>query len=222
MTQRLYPQPTTNPPITPAFAAAWNATGGMNRRLLLPTRVDNSSSATNFAGTGVANQNRGMWQFLRGPLAPQTLGGTIKGQFRCNETNAGVDQYYMQMGVFVWSGDGLTLRGTGLALHANALSSEWAAALTNRKNPLAALSPANLAAITIQAGDWVVVEVGFRQASAAVANGAINVRDNNASDLPEDEASVSTFNSWIEFSQDLLPIGAVSGGKITLGIDMGL
>lgn len=216
MATRFYYQAATGVSITPSFSAGWDVNAGAVRRALLVNKITGESGSFPQAGTGVANQNRLICQHIGEPMSAQTIAGTIKGQSRANETNAGVDHYYPQTRVYVVNFDGTIVRGVLLDLHTNALSSEFAASLTNRQFPLAALSPAILPALNVQGGDRLVVERGWRQTSTAVANGGVSARTTSATDLPEDETTTSNFNDWIEFSQDIMFYGGPYSARISL------
>lgn len=143
--------------------------------------------------------------YLSAPLVGnQTITGTVKGQIPGTENNAAADAT-TQISIRVVSGDGATVRGTSLALHTNALSSELTATGTNRKNPLAALSPVTLGSVSALDGDRILVEIGVRKNEAGTTsrNYSAVVGTDNATDFPEDETTTTANNSWLEFSQTL-------------------
>lgn len=188
-----------------------------------PFHLETNASSNSQAGTGAGTQNRLIWQHVSAPLAPGTLSGTVKGQCRALETNT-TDDYWPQMNIRLVSFDGTVIRGTAMALHTNAISSELATSLTNRKFPLAALSPFTLSSLTITAGDRLCIERGWRQSSTSVANGGVSSRSGAASDMPEDEAATNVFNDWVEFSQNLVFLsGAIApfSSKMRMGLELG-
>lgn len=205
--------------VSPSFSAGWDLTTNALRRALLRSPSDTAGAPTT-VGTGSANTNRLVWQHISDPMPAQIISGTVKGQARVNQTNAAVDQYFAQMCVYVVSSDGSVVRGTCLALHNAALSSEWAASLTNRKFPLAALSPATLTAVQMLNGDRLVIERGWRQASTAVANGVFPSRTQSPPDLAENETATGAANDWVEFSTDLQFVIRGSGASVIMAGDI--
>jgi hypothetical protein len=196
-----------NPTLTPAYDAAWGVTGEAVRRWLttssarLSTPIADTTWVDEFetAATDVL-----VAQFISAPLAgSQTIDGTVKGQIRARETLAGDDR--AQIVIRVVSNDGATVRGTLLAADASALSSEFDPSnVVNRKFPLASSSPATLTGVNPQAGDRLVVEIGFR-AHDTTGQSAVYMKFGSgaASDLAEDETSQADNNPWLEFSDTI-------------------
>jgi hypothetical protein len=149
-------------------------------------------------------------QFISPPLeGAQTIDGTVKGQIRAVEQSTGPNDFRAQFGVRVFSGDGLTLRGTAVALDASALSSEFDSGsisldgnYENRKFPLAAVSPVTLSSVSASDGDRIVVEIGARAHNVSTDNAifALALHPDASSDLAEDETSNPQLRAWVEFS----------------------
>jgi hypothetical protein len=145
-------------------------------------------------------------QWISEALAAQTISGTVKSIIRCSESNVAAD-FRSQLSIRVVSGDGGTVRGTLLALDESTLSNEWATSLTNRKFPLNwSGAGVTLSSVTVQNGDRIVVEVGYRahNTSATSYTGNVEAGDSAAQDCVENETDVLQYNPWIEFSQNLL------------------
>ncbi len=204
-------------PVSPSFSTEWEKTSGATRLGLLPD-TDNFYSAadplTNVSGSeNVATQPYDVLirQYVSPPLAAATvISGTVKGQILVSETNAAAD-YCRAVVVKVVSRDGETLRGTLLDEFPSNLTSEFATSKTNRYFP----PSSSLSTVNAQAGDRIVVEIGFRSFNTVTSSYSANFRlgSNATSDLPEDETSTTDANPWIEFSQDLgfeLEVGAVN------------
>jgi hypothetical protein len=214
MATRLYPN-TTDSGIDNTRDAAWanGATG--NARVLAREKA---VFGTDFAGTNGSSTNPSnslIRKWISPPLAAQTISGTFKGQMKVNEADALLNAF-SQVVVKVFSSGG-SLRGTLIAAHTNALSSEWpTGTATNRKAPLSALSPVSVSSLAVQDGDRIQVEFGFRATSTSTA--AANIRLDGSSggaDLPEDETSTTTTAyAWFEFSQDLLWLVSTSDSGI--------
>jgi hypothetical protein len=209
MTTRFYLLDTTTggaAPVSPAFAA-WNSTGSALRRrlstILEPYSVFESIGVAEAVTTNPYDVL--LAQFVSAPLdVNQTITGTVKGQIRASEANLDAD-FRTQLVLKVVSGDGVTLRGTLLTFDVSALSSEFATALTNRKVPLAASSPATLSSVAALAGDRIVAEIGYRSHNthSTSRTGTVEIGCASATDLAEDETTTTQNNPWIEFSQSL-------------------
>jgi hypothetical protein len=194
-------------PVTPSsFSAGWNKTAGATDTPGFPFHypsqtggsVVNAASGTNGHFTCCARV-----VFPR--LLAQTISGTVKGQFSCNEVAAG-DNYTIAFALKVVKADG-TDRGVLLAVSASDDTSttppEMATTSINRTLRDSAESASlSLSSLAVTAGDYLVLELGFRQASASSNNGTI-VCNSDFTDLPEDETS-STAAGWIEFSGSVL------------------
>lgn len=205
------------PPFSPAADAAWDdatlASENTVPRVMIMTSVPSPAAAyptvtaartaTGTAPVGPANIL--VRAFLSVPLVGnQTITGTVKGQFGMLENNASANAM-PQMGIRVITPSN-TVRGTLLALHSNALSSELpTGAPANRKNPLAALSPASLSSVSAQDGDRILIEVGVRKEEVATTSRTYTyiLGTDDASDAAENETDTTEANSWVEFSQTL-------------------
>lgn len=215
MATRFYYGQNLPPEVSPTAASAWDVTtSAFFGNLNTPYFNDGGASNTR-PGTGSANTNRLMSVHTSKPLAAQIISGTVKGQSRCNETNA-TDNYWPQMRIFVVNNLGTAVRGVLMELHSNAISSEFATSLTNRKFPLAALSPVTLTSVVVNAGDRLVVERGWRQDTTSVANGVISFRSTSATDLAEDESTTTANNDWVEFSADIQFYRPSSGASVLM------
>lgn len=225
MATRFYLSSTGAPAIDPAIDPAWsNGAGALRPCSTSPTGSAMAGASGSYEGSPV---NLNVARFVSLPLAAQEVSGTVKGQMMAAEDDSDIDAM-AQLVIRVLASDGVTVRGTLLAAHAEALSSEFnAPALRNRKFPLAALSPASLSPVAAQAGDRLVFEVGFRAVGASTGDATARIGDNGAGDLPEDETGTdATLNPWIEMSQDLTfqaPAPAAAGaGGLGLGLRLGL
>jgi hypothetical protein len=148
-------------------------------------------------------------QYVSNPIAAQTISGTIKGQVCCRESNAAANAT-VAVSIRIVSNDGATERGTLLAISASdntaATPPEMATSLTNRRlqnvNESASLALTNQ---TAQNGDRIVIELGFREVYGNTnRNIQLSLGDDSASNLPENDTDVNTYNPWIEFSQTII------------------
>jgi len=138
-------------------------------------------------------------QWISEPLAAQTISGTVKGQMRARESGSAADAR-AQVVIKVVSGDGQTVRGTLVDFSGAALSSEFSTTMTNRKFPLAAISPVTMSSVVAQAGDRLVIEIGSRRSGADPGSTEFRLGESGGSDLPEDETTTQDQNPWMEFS----------------------
>lgn len=195
------------PSIAPAFSSSWEGVqGGVNpnRRFCSPVKRSSvSGTAGNYSGFETSTTSPydvGIMQFISDRLETQTISGTVKGQFRCYETNADAD-FCAAVVIRVVSADGQTVRGTLLSYFPGSLTSEWATSFTNRQFPPSTA----LSEVVCQAGDRLVIEVGFRSFNThnTYRLGYVHLNDTAATDLPEDETTTTEYAPWMEFSQTL-------------------
>lgn len=189
------------PSISPAVDAVWG-TFNLNRVQLLTAKLAESLAST--AGNMTPSPACGM-QGISAPLEAQTFNGTVKAQIRAGDSEA-VGDLTARLGLRIVSGDGSTVRGTLLAV--GDYSSGGNLLAGGFRNKTYAAGGTNLSAVSVQAGDRLVVEIGAAGSdSVAIRYGA----NSSLSDLPEDETSTSDLNGWIEFSVDLTFQAASSG-----------
>lgn len=125
------------------------------------------------------------------------------------ETTA-TDNLTTAVAIKVIKADG-TDRGVLLAVSASddtaATPPEWSSTtLTNRRfQDSSENASITLSSLAVSDGDYLVVELGARQASTSTAtNWGARIGDGAASDLAEDDTTTAANNPWIEFSGNLL------------------
>jgi len=221
MATRFYASPpqigfTAYLPISPAADAAWATFPGGYRRQMSTVRQGMPWYASGINQS--ATNNSCHYQLVSDALRAQTIGGTVKGIFRCSETaSAGICP---QTVIRVISPTG-TVRGTLFAADNGALSNEFATTLTNRKFPRNwSGAGAALSSVAAQLGDFLVIEIGGRYTSGS-NTGSIDVGSYTGTDLAEDETSTAQYTPWIEFSQTLLWLTDVDIVRRTQGMDPG-
>jgi hypothetical protein len=204
MGTRFYFPATGAAAVSPAFASGWELTGAAIRR---PATTARGSSA--FTTRQVAESSPSvvdvLWaQYVSAPLAAQTIGGTIKGQFVAFESSLLADMR-AQLVVKVVSNDGSVVRGTLLDFDAGGLWSEFETLGRNRAFPRLGEGAATLANLAVLDGDRIVFELGYRahNFSFFTRSGSVELGDSAASDLPENETEAGLLNPWIELSQSL-------------------
>lgn len=230
MATRFYLQSSGTVPISPAFDGAWHQTSQAVRRPMVTVKGNTAQVGFDNLDNGGVNRNTCMLQFVSAPIAAQTIlgGSTVKAQIGCRERDADCNAMSQMVG-YVVSSDGLTVRGSLVAAHAEALTSEWstAAAGVNRKFPLSSLVPIAVPGdVVALEGDRIVFEVGARVGDNSVDTCTVFVRDDVGADLPEDETTAATAGDpWIELSADvtfqvIAPSEPLGGIGLHLGIGL--
>ncbi len=191
-------------PISPAFDAGWEKTSSAGRRRSATVKGASPMATSTVNADGAVNGDTLFTQYVFGPIAAQTISGTLKGQIRAYESAASLDARAQVLAKVV-SGDGGTVRGTLLAMDTAGLASEFDAGtglLENRQFPRGgAVALTNVAA---QAGDWIVVELGCRQhASSLFKSASLRYGEAAGTDLAEDEITTADNAPWLEFSMTI-------------------
>lgn len=209
---RLYLPSSGAAAISPSFASGWENTT-IADRIAARKANGNTKDIPKFInlGTTATNYDVLLRQYVY-PL-PATVAfkttDTVKGQMLAYESSASADAR-AQMTIRVMTATGV-VRATLLNFDTDVLASEFSTndAYTNRQFPRG--GSVNLQAdYTTVAGDYLVIEYGFRK--HATAGGTIGMRfgengnwtgTTNLGVLPEDESTVGYKYPWIEFSTDL-------------------
>ena len=205
---RLYLPSTGTPALDGvAYDSGWEKTTNVVRRPASTEKTFTSMATVNPGYAGTTGNDGLAAQFIFGPIAEQTISGHVKAQIIVTE-GAFLSDYYPQISVRVVSGDGLTVRGTLLGFPS--FGTEFASTAINKTWPSTALTP-----VAASAGDYVVIEVGYRWTSGfSSAAETLRFGDNGSADLPEDEVSTDgTLNPWVEFDSLILPGVALPTGS---------
>jgi hypothetical protein len=173
-----------------------NASGVYDKGELALVKRSTALRAIGSGFTATSTQDVLMAQYVSMPVAGQTISGTAKLYMKASEVNA-ADDMRSQLVIWVMKPDG-TSRGVLYAGDTGGLTSEWATTLTNRKFPPSV--PITLSSVTATAGDRIVVELGARTGTITNRNAQLQVGDNQASDLGENETDTGSLNAWLEFS----------------------
>lgn len=217
MATRIYFPSTGAAAISPAYAAGWGATGAAERRPALRAPSGTAQGAVLAAETAAAEIDVLLRQYvLSSPLAAQTISGTVKGRFSAYQSTVAADAR-AQVAIRIVSSDGLTVRGTLLDFDTDALtpSSEFPTVSTNMGFPRGGARA--LASVAAQAGDYLVVEIGYRAHNTTTASrsAAVTFGDSAAVDLSEGGGGAGN-RPWIEFSQTFAFAGESVPGDATV------
>lgn len=209
LTTRLYIGSFSASTFAPTPDASWEDTSLVSTLTLTTDRgSDTALDLQANTTSAVAIQDICRLQLVYGPLGAQTFGGTVKAQFLVDESAADMNAT-VQMIIRIMAPDGVTERGK--ALVTGTYGNEANTVTRNLTFPATALT-----AITSQAGDYMVIELGFRRQFIGANRQATfrSVRNNGTADLPENETSTDTsLNPWIEFSQYISQGAALPSGS---------
>ena len=205
--------------IAPTFGA-WSSTSSADQvRLVRVVQQQNTAllERTAQAYTAVAAPRLLLLrQYVSDPIAGQAINGcSIKGQLRAYGVGSKPNSTLAIAIRLVDSGG--SARATLLDITAadsaatpprfkNTASVSANAAANRRILNASEATPITLSNQTALNGDRIVVELGVRESGTKPANrSALQFGDDQAADLPEDDTTVGTsFNPWIEFSQDII------------------
>ncbi len=202
MATRIYTQSSGAVGVTPS---TWNFASQISPVTVPGTTTKNTGSAmtsTSQASSATSPHADALGRTVIGPLAAQTISGTIKAQMRGSESNAGANAT-LALAVKIIKPDG-TDRAVLLAQTASdssAAPNELVTTLTNAKFEDTAESAAiTLTSQTPTAGDYLVIEWGVRTATTVSRTIVLSYGNDSATDLPEDTTTTAANNPWFEFS----------------------
>jgi len=218
MTTRIYLSSSGAAPVTPL---TWNFANQINPLTFLGllTKI-NSAMTSKLEATGTVSPiAKAMLRYVVGPLSAQNISGTVKLQMRALESN-GLANATFAIAVKIIKPDGSD-RAVLLAQTASDLASspyEFLTALTNRRAYNASeVQPIPLTAQDALAGDYLVIEIGFRSATTTSRNITLRYGDNSAYDMEDDTASVNDYAPYVDFSATLAWLEAKSGSAVVSG-----
>jgi len=184
--------------IAPAYGAGWNDTAAADRircgKFKKNTLTGNKTAATPL-GTNIYVLNR---QFISDPIAAQSFAGTtvygqLKGAYVTRTTNPAVRIYLV-------NNIGSVIRTPDIYAIANNANTYPQTNALNRYTPASTA----IGAVTAESGDRIVIEIGGYKTVNATGSYFQIFGDDNASDLPIEEATNEVSNPWIEFSRDII------------------
>lgn len=148
-------------PYSPAtFRGAWNQTTSVLSKALSPHKSVTDALCDSFNGvaetSAAANFDVCVTRFVSGPLAAQTISGTVEAIFGCSESNSLAD-FATHCHIYVTQGDSDTPRGTLLTDYVETTANEWTF------NPIFKTIPAATAisSLAVSDGDRIVIELGY-------------------------------------------------------------
>ncbi len=182
-------------PASPAFRGTWDLSTATTIRALT-ARPSGATTTTSVAVGSTASSRKVL--VMRGITEPATTAGTISGTMQwvlgVLESNTGLNGFFM-VHVWVSVGDSSTVRGTLLSMSQGA--TEFPTTYAGRSDGSKALT-----SVAIQAGDRIVVELGYiclSNATATTYTGTYRYGGTSATDLAA-AGTDTTQPPWIEFS----------------------
>lgn len=225
MATRIYLQ-NANADITPS---AWHSSWGTPVSGNVTKKGSTTKGATAFASltatSGGVAATLPFMRFVYGPIgAHDFTSQTLKGQIRGQEANAAA-QCCLAHAIRILKPDGTeraVLRAPAYATTMDTNPPEFRTALTNNKFREGDTDTTiNLASVSSQNGDYIVIEIGMRKtASSTARNITLRYGDNDASnDLPEDDTSTSDYCPWVEFSTTITAYTAPVTATLSVTLD---
>lgn len=192
--------------ISPAFST-WTTTVGADRINMYTTKTNTAITAKARTYGGASGDHALLRQYISPPIAAQTISGTAAGVGAVQESNtlANVFTYWL---LRVFSGDGLTLRGSTTG---SADGTEWPGTWASRYHSY------SLTSVTAQGGDVLVLEVGFRKDSSTSYTMEFEFGDNDPDDHPASDGDTAVKNPWFEMSMDVVFQGTTSNQLMMTG-----
>lgn len=202
MATRLYYVPTVVPGITPAFSASgWIRTADAVRRHLTLAKGPENEVLAGMVG-GAANDNSLIVQLISPPLdGAQTISGTWNVVSRSRELASTDNINKRWRAGLVYSGDGVTLRGTLETPVATASTTEFSpSTLQGQQHAL----NAGITSVNAQDGDIIVVEIGCGESASGTTPNYNSQIGGNGTDHANANSDVTGTVPWMEFSANLV------------------
>lgn len=200
MATRLYlKNATVSGTVPTSYKGAWDDTNNNSRPLALVQSGISPSSFGNTFGSGT-DRDVAMVRFISDVIPDaRTISGTLSWCLNVREGNELVNAY-THVHAWVSNGGTNTVRGTLLTDSIGA--TEWGTSYGGRAESSVALSSVNA-----EAGDRIIIEVGFRYTLASNTYQNVLKYGGTGTDATEDTDGIS----WFEFSQDGLLADYVFG-----------
>lgn len=185
--------------ITPAIRGTWNLSTTTSVIPMARTKAGTITSRAVAELNATNNYSVLLVRAVSEPIIAKTIpaGSTLNWAIGAMESSTAANMKY-RVHAYVVSSDGLTLRGT-LLTNDNDAGTEWPTTPALGRGPLAAKT---LTAVTTQANDRVIIEVGYYAANTVTTSytGTLNY-GGTAGDMTVGGAN--TLTGWFEFSEDL-------------------
>lgn len=204
MATKIYLPSSGSPAVTPS---TWLFANQVNPLTFAGVTAKISSAlTTKLEATGTTSPiTKAMLRYVWGPIAGQTISGTVRMVMRALESNAGANAN-LAMAVKIIKPDG-TDRATLLVVTSSDSATspyEMTVTLSTKRVWTATeTEPLTLTSQTATVGDYLVIEIGFRSATTTTRNISLRYGDAAGSDCPYSDDDVNDYNGWVEFSQTI-------------------
>ena len=192
---RLYLPSTGSAPASPAYDTNWEVNTSGARLPMYTTKQSTTMTSASISGDAdKTDKDYLVRQYVSDTLGSQTIAAqTVKFQIRALETNA-ANNLFTSISIRSWNGSTfqtlLTLSRDDTEVPITTLTNRQYSATTS--------------AVTVAAGDRLVIEVGLSgdpaQSGSDYHNGSLRIGDVAASDLPENDTGTDDYNPWVEFA----------------------
>jgi hypothetical protein len=203
MATRLYLPSSNAAPISPTFGTGWTNTVGATRVLAGTSKVGSGKVSRTIVGTATAPEFQLAHQFIFGPLAAQTISGTVSGVVMCRENNAIVDGTLALAVRVVTSGATDVPVASELTTTPPEFGTGGAPGVNRQFLNSADESAVPLTEFACDEGDYLVIEIGGRN-NATTTNTMIIRFGDDATDCAFNSTGTSDLDPWIEFTHDIL------------------
>lgn len=185
---------------------AWDKTTGFVTMRLAQTRTGQGDRYVNTENSATANFDVLVAVFVSDPiLSATTIDGTFDAIIACAESNLDADDT-LHLHAWVTQGDSDTVRGTLLSDYVDA--TEFAVSGTVTAFTSVTIPQQTLSSVAAQAGDRIVIEVGYRAANSHTTSrtGGFSFGGRGPNDLDGSEAAIAGTTGpapWVQFGEDL-------------------
>jgi len=191
MATRWYTDPTNVPDVSPDYDGGWDETASaIRRKLVIDTKGDNGYTFIDDQATVAATAYYLIYQFVSEPL--DAISATLavsKAAFICKESGAKLDGL-LHLVFRKCDGDG----SNPVTIDTLTDDVEFSTSGISRF-----AGPSDLTDQELSQGDRFIVEVGFKDSTKdSLLVGTIYIRDDDPDDLPENDTTGGSYNSWIE------------------------
>jgi len=199
---RFYLPSTGAADVTPTAPAGWSETTGFDILKCVTTKISSAmTSKTRVTSLTAAGTRCLLRQYVSNPIAAQTISGTIKGTVLALESAVNDNIDVVSSRIWVSSPDGLTNRGTLLAIGDYGPVAEFNTALRAKR----IADGDSITSVTALGGDRIIIELGYGFTTIGTSvSGSLSFGDDSATDLGDNETDTAANNPFVEFSQTLV------------------
>lgn len=207
MATKIYLPSSGSPAVTPS---TWNHANQAGTTYTLPGVLikSNTSMANRVTATGTTSPyTRAVMRYIIGPLAASEISGTIRLQMLALEASTGANATF-SIAVKIIQPGGADRSVLLAAIASDSATSPYEFPITTATNRraynLTEVQPVPLTAQTPTAGDYLVIEIGFRSATTTTRNITLRHGDDGTTDLGDNTTDTDqAYNPYVEFSANL-------------------